>query len=329
MRFREPRADIVLIPDRERLAAHGLQVASFGAVLQQLLAGIVIHKYFDGDQLLDIRYVSDAGPIRSAEELSRWSLPIDGQGFLMQSLARIEEAEGESRLWRKNKRPLLSLSVRLQGADIDRAAGQIDDVIRRHVAGPTSAQLSDAYLRERGARRQLLWAALAAVVIIYMLLAALFESMLRPLIVLLTLPMSAAVALALLFVGGESLGKTALVGLAMLGGIVVNSAILTLSAIEQSRPLEATDLHELRSRVVNASMSRVRPILMTSLTTFLSMAPAAADLSAHGALWRPLALAVAGGVLASIPIALFSCAWAALRYYSVQLTKSRTEAAGE
>lgn len=302
------------------MAALGISSVELGGALRQLLAGIVIHKHFDGQRLLDVRYRARPDLLRGPADLQQMVLPVGEHSLALRSLLEFREGEGEPRIWRKNKRRMLSFGLRLLTGDLEQAADQLNDFLRARVPSGISFQLSDDYLRQRAARRQMLLAVAVALLLIYMLLAALLESLLRPLIVFLTAPLSTSAALLGLWISNSGLGVTALIGLVMLGGIVVNSSILILSAIEDRLLLHPPkDAAALRGALVEATLARMRPIAMTTLTTLAGMLPAALDNSAEADLWRPLAIAVASGALASMAAASIATPWAAWFYYSRQL----------
>ena len=134
-----------------------------------------------------------------------------------------------------------------------------------------------------------------AVVLVYMIMAAMFESLRHPLVILFTLPLAAVGAILALYFSPYALGITALIGIIMLAGIVVNNAIVMVAAINQLREKGM----ETREAIISGAGLRLRPILMTAFTTIIAMLPLALGLGEGAELQAPLATAVLGGLLSS------------------------------
>lgn len=157
-------------------------------------------------------------------------------------------------------------------------------------------------------QKELSFALILSLVLVYMILASLFESFKQPLIILLTVPLAAIGAITALRITGKPVGTGVLIGAIMLGGIVVNNAILLIDRINFLRRKGGalyTGKGEIKKAVVAACYDRLRPILMTSLTTILGLLPMALDKSESSNLWSPLAITVIGGLSISTVLTLF------------------------
>jgi len=142
------------------------------------------------------------------------------------------------------------------------------------------------------------WMALAfcgAALIVYMVMASLYESFMAPFIIFLTIPLALVGVIAMLFITGTSLSIVAFIGVIMLAGIVVNNSIVLVDYINQLRARG----YSLREAVVDGGRTRLRPILMTALTTILALTPLALGLGSGGEAWSPMARSVIGGLSAS------------------------------
>jgi len=140
--------------------------------------------------------------------------------------------------------------------------------------------------------RSLLLAMGLAVFLVYLVMASQFESFLHPFVIILSLPLGAVGVILALFVTGRSINVVAMIGMVMLAGIVVNNAIVLVDSINRRRS-EGLTKHE---AIVEAGLSRLRPILMTSLTTILALLPMALGLGEGAELRSPLAITVIGGL---------------------------------
>jgi len=132
-------------------------------------------------------------------------------------------------------------------------------------------------------------------ILIYLVLASLFESYTQPLIIMLSVPLSLIGVVMALYISGKSVGMGVFVGLMMLGGIVVNNAILL---IDHANQLRKRNIKYLKAIVI-ASRDRLRPILMTTITTLLGLLPMAVSSEEGSNLWSPLAITVMGGLTSS------------------------------
>ncbi|WP_198343109.1 efflux RND transporter permease subunit [Oleiphilus messinensis] len=141
-----------------------------------------------------------------------------------------------------------------------------------------------------------------ALVLVYMVLASQYESFKAPVVVMFSVPLAAIGVLVILFVTGSTLNLQSGIGCILLGGIVVNNAILL---VDQAGQLYRNDFPDVQLAVLEAGRRRLRPILMTTLTTILALLPLALGIGEGADAQAPLARAVIGGLLASTLITLF------------------------
>jgi hydrophobic/amphiphilic exporter-1 (mainly G- bacteria), HAE1 family len=141
--------------------------------------------------------------------------------------------------------------------------------------------------------RSLMLAFALAVFLVYLVMASQFESLLHPLIILVTIPMGLTGAVWGLFATGATLNAVALIGLIMLAGIVVNNAIVLIDAINQARERGVERLEA----IIEAGRTRLRPILITTVSTVLGLLPMAVGLGEGAEIRRPMAITVIGGIL--------------------------------
>lgn len=139
------------------------------------------------------------------------------------------------------------------------------------------------------------FALLLSIVLVYMVMASQFESLIHPFTVLLTIPLAGAGSIWAFFLLGKSLNIMAYIGIIMLGGIAVNNSILLVDAINQYRE----EGFPLREAILKAAQNRIRPILMTSFSSILGLLPLTLGLGESAALRSPLAIALIAGLTAS------------------------------
>ena len=141
----------------------------------------------------------------------------------------------------------------------------------------------------------LAFALLLSLVLVYMVLASQFENLIHPFTILLTVPLSVVGAIAVFYIQGEALNIMAVIGIIMLVGIAVNDSIILVDAINQFRKAGM----KLRESIVAAGQRRIRPIVMTTLTTILALLPLTFGFGESASLRSPMAWAVIGGLVTS------------------------------
>ena len=271
-----------------------LQIASN---ISTAIQGQVVSQFREKEDEYDIR-VQFAKEFRNQkDELSQmqFALPT-GQMIRLADIAQIVEEESTPTIFRENQSRFVSVGCGLSGTDLSSAVDQINKIIDETpipseyqvIIGGTAEDQQEAFF-------YLTLAFIAAVLLVYMIMASQFESLVDPLTIMFTVPLSIIGVFFFLFITGTSLSVMALVGLVMLVGIAVNNAIVLVDYINQLRA-KGMELYE---AVEEASKVRFRPILMTALTTILAMVPLAIELGTGSETWSPLARAVIGGLLAT------------------------------
>ncbi|HJL32534.1 MAG TPA: efflux RND transporter permease subunit, partial [Polyangiaceae bacterium LLY-WYZ-15_(1-7)] len=199
------------------------------------------------------------------------------------------------------------------------AEGGLPEGIRPEIGG-TAEDLRDAFFK-------LAMAFLAAIALVYMVMASQFESLLEPFVIMFTVPLASAGVVLGLLLTGTTLQVTALVGVILLGGIVVNNGIVLIDVLKRRRA-EGRGLVE---AALEAGRTRVRPILMTALTTIFGMVPLALGIGDGAETWAPMARAVIGGMVVSTLLTLFviPCLYVALRTRLDRRKASRSARAEE
>ena len=258
------------------------------------MQGKVVSQYREeGDEYdIYIQYEKDAR--RKKEAVENMLLPLyDGSMIRLKDVATISEELSSPTIFRENQSRFVSIGFSLSGLDLSSAITEVNKIIAETpipseyqvILGGTAEDQQEAFF-------YLGLAFVAAVLLVYMIMAAQFESFVDPLIIMSTVPLSIIGVFFFLFITGTSISVMALVGLVMLVGIAVNNGIVLVDYINQLRK----DGLELIDAVKQASAARMRPVLMTATTTILGMVPLAVELGSGAETWSPLARAVIGGV---------------------------------
>ena len=321
LRFREGKQDILLYPYKTKLAQNQTSAQEIGETLRQFMSGTIITKFYDGDREVDVRLQGKPGTLATPDDVKGFMIPLAQRTLPLVSLVQFDRGEGETRLWRKNKRKSVAITLKIKTRSVDAVADDVDRLMRGIEAPPdTIYGFGDEYEKLKASQREMLIAIALSVLIIYMLLAFLFESYSQPLIIMVTVPLTVTGVLFFLAVTRMPLNMSVYIGLIMLGGIVVNNAILVVSTVNETlHGLFAAGERlvgpQLIRPILRAASRRIRPILMTTLTTVFGLLPMVVDFSEGSGLWRPLAITVSFGLSVSLFVSLVLVPFASYLYY--------------
>jgi HAE1 family hydrophobic/amphiphilic exporter-1 len=291
--------EIMLTFDRDLLSRYGLDTRRVADTVASMVKGDVATRFSDDEHKLDVLVQIDKKDLQSLDDLL--SLPVNPRQDSSEPLSaltfsRVREGPREiRRIWGQRA---AEVSASLSGFDVGRASAEIrrrmQSVERRHDAVIT---LGGQGREMEGALSQMLQALALAVFLVYVVMASIFESLLQPLIILLTVPLAMVGAMAALVAMDIPLSVVVFIGAIILAGIVVNNAIVLIDAINRRRRLDGMDLHE---AVRTACAMRLRPILMTTMTTVLGLIPLTGLLPMTGGegteLRAPMAITVVAGL---------------------------------
>ena len=332
----EASPELTIELDRERAAYLGLSVAAVGQTIRTALDGAVPTRFSSGNQEYDLRVMFPRARFTSPEELGSIALfpgATNGAPVYLRDVATVRSTLGPTTILRENQNRVL----RLTGDVIAEVAsvGEVNDVIRARLG---EIQMPDGYAVLIGGEqeaieennRQLGIVAGLAVFLVFVVLAVQYESVVNPFVIILAIPLSLIGVGGLLRITGTPLSAPVLLGVILLAGIVVNNAILLVEYAENGRRERGLSRAQ---AVVEAGGVRLRPILMTTLTTLFGMLPLALGIGQGSELMQPLAIAVVGGLSVSTFLTLFIVPAAYLIFnagvesLSVWLTGRKTERA--
>jgi HAE1 family hydrophobic/amphiphilic exporter-1 len=298
------RPELRVEMDRERIARVGMNTSQVATALSNAVQGDVATTFVD--QGLEFQVQVEVDPIDRSRSTALDELQIrtpSGQWMPLKNLARVERFTGPSNILRVNQERMVEVEGDLGDLDlstaIELARNELEQIrfpegYRYELGGSAEEQQQSFYY--------LLIAFLVAAVLTYMVMASQFESLVEPFIILFTIPLALTGVLLMLWITSTPISVTAMVGLVLLTGIVVNNGIVMIDYIKilQSRGQQRHDA------IVNGAGRRLRPILMTAFTTILAMVPLALQLGTGAETWSPMARAVIGGLTMSTILMLFA-----------------------
>jgi len=299
----EGKPETRLVIDRERAAHYGLTVNDVAYAVQTAIMGSVAGYFRESAKEYAIRVRLPEEKRQSLEDLMNILVPTPaGNPIRLAAVAHLEVTSGPVEVERKRQQRLVTVTGNLTG---ERDLGSIvsdlrQELARIHVPPDFSAETAGEAVEVRKSFRWLGLALVGAVLLVYMVMASQFESLLHPFIIMFSLPLSFIGVSWMLLATRTTLSINSLIGVIMLAGIVVNNAILL---VDYTNLLRARGM-PLEEAVITAAKTRRRPILMTAFTTILAMTPMALGLGEVSELNSPLARAVFGGLATSTVLTL-------------------------
>jgi hydrophobic/amphiphilic exporter-1 (mainly G- bacteria), HAE1 family len=290
--------------DRDLLARHGLTVAEVAQRLRLAVEGEVSSTFPGKDERIDIRLRADLSTMKHVEQLA--SLPVNPDAdrpLTLGAVAELTIADGPSEIRHIGGRRAAVLSASLAGFDLGATGAAVEERLLELPARPDRTITLGGQTREmKSALDSLNFALILAIFLVYAVMAAQFESLLQPLLIMFSVPLAASGAVLGMSLTRTPISVVALLGAVILAGIVVNNAIVLVDRINQNRrnglPLDQA--------ILEAGRARLRPILMTTVTTVLGMLPMTGWFTFFGIfgsegteLRAPMALVVITGLIAS------------------------------
>ncbi len=290
--------------DRARASALGIPVNQVAATLRTLIGGLVSTEYREGSEYYDIRVMVPEPSLKNKEDVENLILETrGGRAIRVRDVAEVRRAVGPVEITRENQ--IKQVIVRADGApglsagDAIARAREIAAALPRPagVGFEMGGQAEMMAENSRTMRTILFFAALFA----YVVLAIQFNSYLLPVLVMLGIPFSLAGAFGALDLFNIPIGVTVMIGLVVMMGGIASQGVVLLTLAEEIRLGGKSPLDAIRE----AAPLRLRPILMTQLTTVLGLLPLALNLGEGGDMLKPMAIAVIGGLLFSLLLTLF------------------------
>lgn len=293
----------VVTVDRLKAEAMGVSVQEINEILQTVIAGSRAGNYRDGGQEYPIRVkVKDAEYFSVRELLDTTVINSAGIPVVLRNMVDVRSGTGPLQIERKNQERIVTVRANIDGRDM----GSILKDVRKEldtIALPSGFAINYGgdYEEQREAFRELLIGLVLALVLVYMVLASLYESLRDPFVVMFSVPLAIIGVIWMLYATGTTFNLQSYIGCIMLGGIVVNNAILL---VDYTNQLRSGGVLVMREAILEACRRRLRPILMTALTTIFALIPLAVGFGEGGEAQAPMARAVIGGLMSSALITL-------------------------
>ena len=300
--FSEGVPEVEILINKERSATYGLTTAQVASAVRGAATGTTATRYKDNGEEIDVvlRSLGDVTESLSNFEQIDITTPT-GINIPLSQVADISIIKSPVSISRENQEKVVTVSSQIVGRDLQSIVTDINAKLQEY-------QLPEGYYYSMGGENkemmeafsQLLLALGLAVILIYMVMAAQFESLIHPFVIMFTIPLAFSGGALALFITGRAFGVTAFIGIIMLAGIVVNNGIVLIDYINILR----NEGKERIEAITIAGPVRLRPILMTTLTTILGLIPLALGIGEGAELQAPMATVVIGGLVLSTVLTL-------------------------
>jgi hydrophobe/amphiphile efflux-1 (HAE1) family protein len=284
---------------KDRVAALGLTTSRVAEVVRQAVEGDESAIYVDPKTGREhkVRVRLREEDRKRPEDLARLPLPVSsGKIIPLENVVDIKQTFSPNQLERKYQQRIVHVTANTSGRDLGSIAGEIEDKISQlKIPEEFSVQLKGSRLEQREAFQTLFFALGLAILLVYMVLASQFASLLHPFLIMFSVPLGFIGVIWALYLTGNTLSVVSFIGIIMMVGIVVSNAIILVDCINRLRK----EGIELKEAVIRAGRIRLRPILMTSLTTVFGLIPMALGLGEGAEANAALAIAVIGGLTVS------------------------------
>lgn len=289
--------------DHGKLAQLGINAPDVSKLISAKIGGEVATKYSLEDRKVDILVRTMESQRDSIADIGQMIVnPGVSPAIPLAAVADISMSIGPSEITRIGQERVAVVSANLNYGDLNEAVLAVQQHIRQ-LKLPANMQAKVAGQSEEmeNSFQSLQFALALAIFLVYLVMASQFESLLHPLLILFTVPLACAGSIYGLYLTGTNISVVVFIGLIMLAGIVVNNAIVLIDRINQLR----TQGIEKAKAIIEASQSRLRPILMTTLTTSLGLLPMAIGLGEGAEIRTPMAITVIFGLLFATLLTLF------------------------
>jgi len=283
--------------DRDRAAALGLQVHEVADRIVSNVRGDVATRYSWRDRKIDVLVRARESDRTSIDEIQRLIVnPESERPIPLSAIANVQIANGPGEIRRVAQQRVAIVSANLNYGDLGEAAEEVEQALSETTLpagilaeiGGQNEEMADSF-------QSLIFALSLAIFLVYLVMASQFESLLHPFIILFTIPLALVGAILGLYITGTTISVVVFIGLILLAGIVVNNAIVLIDLINQMRMKGIEKLEAIKE----GGKSRLRPILMTTMTTTLGLLPLAIGFGDGAELRAPMGITVIGGLLFS------------------------------
>lgn len=303
IRYRPGRPEVLVRINPSRAALFGLNPSEVGWMLHAQTRGLRATYFRQAGEEVETIVRLRVEQRDSIDAIK--TLPLvtpTGRQVPLEQIAAFDYSLAPSEIWRRDKKRLIQVTSNLSALSVEAAADKVKRLLKEIPFNTDYwAEIGGDYDDRIKAQREFTQAVLVTCLLIFAVLACLFESLLQPLLLFVSVPLSLIGIVAALVITRTPVTMGVMIGVLMTSGIAVNAAILFVDHVNKRKEEGETNIHRV---LLEAGQTRMRPILMTTLTTILGLVPMALDQSNGSELWRPMAITTIGGLLSSMALTL-------------------------
>lgn len=288
---------VEFVPDPAVLSQRGMNPAAIASEVTIGVLGLDASCYYEAGNDIDVHVSFPERSVSSIEQIM--GLPVFGAP--LESWGTFEFRQVPQMVWHRDRSRSVLVSCNIQGRALGDVGGDVEAMMDTLDLGDSRWELLGDIPDQKESFSSMIIAILVAVTLVFMVMAAQFESLLEPFLLIFSIPMGLIGVVFIHLATGATLGMTSLIGILMLAGIVVNNGIVLVDFANQTMREEGLSPS---AAVIEAGRKRMRPILMTASTTILALVPLALSTGGNSSLWSPMALTVIGGMIVATPLTL-------------------------
>ena len=294
--------EIQIVFDQERAGAFGLTTRQIADAVVRAVRGEVATRYNFRDRKIDVLVRAQESERDSVDRIRNLIVNPGGAAPVrLDAVADVVATIGPSEIHRADQVRVAVVSANLRGIDLGTAMNEVRQMVAEHPLGPEIGLHIGGQGEELGeSMRSLLMAFALAIFLVYLVMASQFESLLHPFVILFTIPLAMVGAIGALLLTGNTISVVAFIGLILMVGLVVKNAIILIDKVNQLREAGVAK----RDALVEGARSRLRPIIMTTLSTLFGFLPLALALGDGAEVRSPMAIVVMGGLAVSTVLTL-------------------------
>lgn len=296
------KTELQLILDNEKMTSFGLNTATVATAIRNRINGVTATKYKEDGNEYDVIVRYEEQFRQSTEDIENISIVTPfGKIVKLGEITKLKSFYSPPNIERENKVRVVTVSSALSGSDLGTVKASIETAVSKmDIPSDVAIEFGGSVEDMQESFGDLILLILLSLVLVYIVMASQFESLTEPFIIMFSIPFALSGVLITLYIFNATINIISLIGIVMLIGIVVKNGIVLVDYTN----LLVDKGYTLRQAVIAAGRSRLRPVLMTSLTTILAMIPMIASTGSGSEMWKPMGIAIFGGLTFSTLITL-------------------------
>ncbi|NVN93962.1 MAG: efflux RND transporter permease subunit [Bacteroidetes bacterium] len=296
------KTELQLVLDNAKMTSFGLTTNGVATAIRNRINGITATKYREDGDEYDVIVRYDEKFRQSTEDISNISIMTPaGKTIKLSEITQLKRFYSPPNIERENKVRVVTVSSALSGTDIGTVKAELEkDIAKMDIPADVSIDYGGSAENMKDSFKSLIMLIMLSLVLVYIVMASQFESLSKPFIIMFSIPFALTGVFLGLYIFHSTINVISLIGIVMLIGIVVKNGIILVDYTN----LLVDRGFLLKQAVVSAGRSRLRPVLMTSLTMILAMIPMIASKGSGSETWRPMAIAIFGGLTVSTLVTL-------------------------